>query len=76
MTETSKRHVDFPVCGDWSCDDEEDWDVAAPGDPEYPGAKREEQLARYHQPRSEWRERLQAERDRRSGGRPLWMRRV
>lgn len=66
--------VTFPTCADWTCDDEVDWEAAAPGDPEYRGAKREEQLVRYHQPRHQWRERLQRERDERNGGRPLWAR--
>lgn len=67
------RPISYPVCGDWACDDEEDWGTATPGDPEYRGAKRERQIALYHEPRSEWRERLWAERLRRNAGPPLWV---
>jgi hypothetical protein len=73
MPEPSGRIVDFPMCGDWSCDDDYDWSAVGPTDPAYSAVKREEQLVRYHQPRSDWRRRLQQERDERNGGEPLWV---
>lgn len=62
----------YPECADWTCDDDEDWTVIGPDDEDYPAVKREHEIVYHHEPRSEWRQRLQAERDRLSGGDPLW----
>ena len=69
----SGQPISYPECGDWTCDDYDyDWAVATNDDPEYAGAKREQQIVRYHQPREDWPRRLREERDKRNGGRPLW----
>ena len=65
--------ISYPVCSDWTCDDDEDWETVGPTDPDYPAVKREQAIVYYHQPRDEWRERLQRERDEHSGGDPLWV---
>jgi hypothetical protein len=66
--------VDYPRCGDWTCEDYEDWDAVGPDEPErYRAVKREHQIVHYHQPRSDWLRRLQAERDERNDGEPLWV---
>jgi hypothetical protein len=73
-----RRVIAYPTCGDWSCDDDYDWEAVGDGDsPEFYGAvKREEQIVRYHEPRDGWRRRLQEERDKRNGGDPLWFGKV
>jgi len=68
--------VYYPVCGEWTCDDfDYDWEtVDKETVPEvYRAARREEQIARYHQPRADWRRRLQQERDEKNNGDPLWV---
>ena len=62
----------YPECGDWACDDDEDWDSIGPDSADYPAVRREHDIAYYHEPRNDWAERLQAERDRLAGGDPLW----
>lgn len=65
--------ISYPVCGDWQCDDfDYDWDVIGPEDVDYPAVKREQKIAHHHEPQREWWQRLYAERDRLSGGDPLW----
>jgi len=64
--------ISYPVCSDWTCDDEEDWETVGPGDEDYAAVKRERDIVYYHEPRDKWRERLYEERDRLSGGDPLW----
>lgn len=65
--------IHFPECGDWTCDDfEYDWDFVGRANEDYAAVKREHDIAYYHEPRDDWRRRLQAERDRLSGGDPLW----
>lgn len=64
--------VFYPTCSDWTCDDDEDWEWIGPEDEDYSAVRREEQIARYHQPRDKWPERLHEERARLSGGDPLW----
>lgn len=69
----TRRRIFYPVCADWECDDVDyDWETVGPDDPIYRYVKREEQIATYHQPRAEWRKRLQQERDEKNDGRPLW----
>lgn len=62
----------YPICGDWSCDDEYDWEFICPNDEDYAAVKREYTIVTYHEPREDWRRRLEDERDRLSGGDPLW----
>jgi hypothetical protein len=65
--------ISFPSCAAWSCDDDEDWtESVGPDDEDYAAVRREHDIAYYHEPRTEWRERLQQERDRLAGGDPLW----
>ena len=71
-TQPTGAPIYYPTCSDWSCDDDYDWELIGPDDEDYAAVKREEQIARYHEPRTQWRERLQEERDRLSGGDPLW----
>jgi hypothetical protein len=62
------------MCGQWGCDDcEYDWEWIGPDEPGYSAVKREWQIVYYHEPRTEWQSRLQAERDARSGGAVLWV---
>jgi hypothetical protein len=68
-----QKVIDFPTCGRWDCDDEYDWEVVTPSDVNYAAIKREQRIAYYHHPRDGWMRRLQAERDKRNGGEPLWM---
>ena len=68
--------IDYPRCGEWTCDDYDyDWDSVRPDDPydgeDYAAIKREHQIVTYHQPRTDWRRRLEQEREK-SGGDPLW----
>jgi hypothetical protein len=62
----------YPVCGDWTCNDDEDWEVVGPDDEDYPAVKREDRIARYHEPRDEWPAALRTERARLTAGDPLW----
>jgi len=64
--------IDYPVCTDWTCDDEYDWESIGPDDENYAAVRREHDIVHYHQPREGWLDRLQAERAKRSGGDPLW----
>jgi hypothetical protein len=73
-TKPTGRVIGFPACGMWDCDDDEDWEAVGPDDPAYSSVKREEQIARFHEPRNQWRERLQQEREKHNAdARPLWM---
>lgn len=70
-----RRAVYYPVCGDWSCDDEEDWEWANADyeSPEFMAAvKREHRIVYYHQPRDKWRDRLWEIRKERNRGEALW----
>ena len=70
----SGHPIHYPICGDWTCDDYDyDWEIIGPEDEDYSAVKREHQIATYHKPQAEWRARLQAERDKRNHGDPLWM---
>ena len=72
-TKVIGRAIDYPLCGDWTCEDELDWGVVSPSDPiRYRAVKREAQLVYYHQPRKDWRRRLQQERNQTGAGEPLW----
>lgn len=69
--------ISYPVCGDWTCDDYDyDWKTVTPDDPydgeDYASIKREQRIAYHHEPQNEWQRKLQEERDRLSGGDPLW----
>lgn len=69
--------VSYPMCGRWDCDHDEDWERVSASTPGYgpdfvASVKRERRIVEYHEPRSEWPERLQAERDKRNYGEPLW----
>lgn len=75
MPKPSGQVVDFPTCAEWACTDGEHWDAVGPSDPRYSAVKREQQIALYHQPRPDWRRRLQQERAERNGGEPLWIER-
>ena len=68
------RRINYPICGDWMCDDHDyDWESIGPEDEGYSAVKREQQIVDYHEPRDLWRRRLQTERDERNHGAPLWM---
>lgn len=71
-TQPTGRPISYPECGDWTCDYDEDWSIVAAGDEDYAAVKREQEIVYYHEPRTEWRERLEEERTRLSGGDPLW----
>lgn len=71
-TAPSGARVSYPECSDWTCDDDEDWSSVGPNDEDYAAVKREREIVYYHEPRDEWRERITQERDRISGGDPLW----
>lgn len=71
-TKPTRPVIDYPSCSDWTCDDDEDWDAVGPEDEDYPAIRREHDIVYYHEPRTDWRRRLQEERDRLSGGDPLW----
>lgn len=64
--------LSYPSCGDWTCDDEDDWDSVGPDNEDYAAVRREHDIALYHHPREGWERRIYDERDRLSGGDPLW----
>ena len=70
----SGQRISYPICGQWDCDDfEYDWEWIGPDEPGYSAVKREQQIVDYHEPRAEWRSRLQAERDKHNNGDRLWV---
>jgi hypothetical protein len=76
-TKPTGQPIFYPICGEWTCDDYDyDWETVRPDDPysgeDYAAIKREHQIAMRHEPRQEWRQKLREERDRLSGGDPLW----
>lgn len=62
----------YPTCSDWSCDDDQDWDVVRSDDEDYAAIKRESELVYFHEPRKEWHAHLEKVRAELSGGDPLW----
>ena len=62
----------YPVCGDWSCDDDEDWQIVWNREEDYAAIKRESEIAHFHEPRNQWQDRLEEVRRELSGGDPLW----